>query len=151
MGNTEVFVMGQKENQSFGEVVYEDPMTEIKLLFAATGIGLLVLIISNVLVMIYVGISLSEMNCTLKIAICSTTARRRDAPVFARRYRLTLITALLRKRPLRLLLDNPSSLEDVRLPLDLRRWVEIPYRLNAFSLLGILALYGWAEYLGLFE
>jgi hypothetical protein len=39
MGNTEVFVMGQKENQSFGEVVYEDPMTEIKLLFAATGIG----------------------------------------------------------------------------------------------------------------
>jgi hypothetical protein len=58
---------------------------------------------------------------------------------------------LLRKRPLRLLLDNPSSLEDVRLPLDLRRWVEIPYRLNAFSLLGILALYGWAEYLGLFE
>ncbi|MGY1893267.1 hypothetical protein ACOYXF_12050 [Pseudomonas sp. Tul1A2] len=129
-------------------------MTEIKLLFAATGIALLVLIISNVLVMIYVGyFKLSEIELHLENCyLLHNCPQKGRSGFWARRYRLTLITALLRKRPSRLLLDNPSALEDVRsLPLNLRRWVEIPYRLNAFSLLGILALYGWAEYLGLFE
>ncbi|WP_426206464.1 hypothetical protein [Pseudomonas sp. TWP3-1] len=129
-------------------------MIEIKLLFAATSIALLVLIITNVLVMIYVGyFKLSEIESHLENChLLHTPPQKGSGGFWERRYRLNLITALLRKRPSRLLLDDPSAIEDVRsLPLNLRRWVEIPYRFNAFSLLGILALYGWAEYLGLLK
>ncbi|WP_426206457.1 hypothetical protein [Pseudomonas sp. TWP3-1] len=129
-------------------------MIEIKLLFAATGIALLVLIITNVLVMIYVGyFKLSEIESHLENChLLHNSPQRGSVGFWERRYRLNLITALIRKRPSRLLLDNPGAIEDVRnLPLNLRRWVEIPYRSNAFCLLGILALYGWAEYLGLLE
>ncbi|PTS98033.1 hypothetical protein [Pseudomonas sp. HMWF006] len=72
-------------------------MTEIKLLFAATGITLLVLIISNVLVMIYVGyFKLSEIELHLENCyLLHNCPQKGRSGFWARRYRLNLITALV--------------------------------------------------------
>lgn len=127
-------------------------MIDMKLLFAAIAIALLIMLISNFVVMLYVNFfKLAEIESHLENCDLVRSNRRKKGDGFwGRRYRLILITAILRKRTSRLLLDDPDAIEDVRkLPTHLRRWIEIPYRMNACALIGILALYGWAEFTGL--
>jgi hypothetical protein len=127
-------------------------MIDMKLLFAAIAIALLTMLLSNFVMMLYViFFKLAEIESHLKNChLVQSNRPKREDGFWGRRYRLTLITAILRKQPSRLLLDDPRAIEDVRkLPAHLRRWIEIPYRMNACSLIGILALYGWAEFAGL--
>lgn len=127
-------------------------MIEIKLAYAAVVIALFTLIVINFAVMAYVGLfKLTEMESHLKHCdLVNASCRETNNGLRSRKYRLTLISAMLSKRPSWLLLDDPLALEDVRrFPLRLRRWIEIPYRINACSVIGMIVVYGWGMYTGL--
>lgn len=127
-------------------------MTDIKLVYAAVVIALFALMIINFAVMAYVGLfKLTEMESHLKHCdLVNPSCPETNNGFRSRRYRLTLISTMLRKRPSWLLLNDPLALEDVRrFPLRLRRWIEIPYRINACSIIGMIVAYGWGMYAGL--
>lgn len=126
-------------------------MNDVKLFYSAVVIALFILIFINLAVMIYVGLfKLKEMESHLKNCYLVQTNRQGVGDDFlGRRYRLSLITAILRKQPSVFLLDDPRAIEDVRhFPSHLRRWIEIPYRMSTFSLIGLLVVWGW-KYVGL--
>lgn len=126
-------------------------MNDVKLFYSAIVIALFILIFINLAVMIYVGLfKLKEMESHLKNCYLVQTNRQEVGDDFlGRRYRLSLITAILRKKPSVFLLDDPRAIEDVRhFPSHLRRWIEIPYRMSTFSLIGLLVVWGW-KYVGL--
>jgi hypothetical protein len=126
-------------------------MTETRLLYAAIVIALFTLAIINFTFMAYVGLfKLKEMESHVKNCYLIHANRRETGDgLYSRRYRLNLIRAMLSKRPSLLLLNDPRALEDIcRFPLHLRRWIEIPYRINTFSLIGLLVVWGWGEYIG---
>ncbi|AWM90254.1 hypothetical protein DJ564_05230 [Pseudomonas sp. 31-12] len=125
-------------------------MNETKLLYAAFVIALLTIIVLNFAVMAFVGLfKLREMESHLKNCYLLQAYREETGDgLYGRKYRLNLITAMLSKHPSLLLLNDPCAFEDIRLfPLHLRRWIEIPYRINAFSCYGFLVLFGWASIL----
>lgn len=139
-----------------GNIYRTDHVTpaEIKLFYAAVVIALFTLIILNLAVMTYVGLfKRKEMESHLKNCYLLHAYRGETGDGFyGRRYRLNLITAMLSKHPPLLILNDPRALKDVRLfPLHLRRWIEIPYRINAFSCFGFLVVFGWGIYLGLIK
>ena len=126
-------------------------MNEIKLLYSAAVIALFMLIFINLAVMVYVGLfKLKEMESHLKHCYLVQASRQIVSDsFFSRRYRLNLITAMLRKRPSTFLLNDPRAIEDIQnFPLHLRRWIEIPYRMGRFSLIGLLVIWGWGQYIG---
>ncbi|MGV8890735.1 MAG: hypothetical protein ACOH2P_22425 [Pseudomonas sp.] len=126
-------------------------MIEIKLLYVAIVIALFFLMALNLAVMVYVSFfKLNEMESHLTHCYLIQANNKGGDGLYSRRHRLNLITAIIRKCPSRLLLDDPLALEDIqRFPLHLRRWIEIPYRINACSVFGIFVLCGWTEYLRL--
>ncbi|MFJ7285318.1 hypothetical protein [Pseudomonas sp. NPDC099000] len=129
-------------------------MTETRLLYAAVVISLFTVATINLAIMVYVGLfKLKEMESHLENCYLIQANRRENGyGFFSRRYRLNLITAMLSKPPSLLLLDDPRALEDIRcFPLHLRRWIEIPYRINACSFIGMFVVYGWGKYIGLLE
>ena len=126
-------------------------MNEVKLLYSAVVIALFILIFINLAVMVYVGLfKLKEMESHLKNCyLVQANSQEVDDSFYRRRYRLNLITVMLRKQPSVFLLNDPRAIEDVRrFPSHLRRWIEIPYRMSTFSLIGLLVVWGWGEYVG---
>ncbi|MGL6245823.1 hypothetical protein [Pseudomonas sp.] len=129
-------------------------MTETRLLYAAVVISLFTVAIINLVMMVYVGLfKLKEMESLLENCYLIQANRRENGyGFFSRRYSLNLITAMLSKPPSLLLLDDPRALDDIRcFPLHLRRWIEIPYRMNACSFVGLVVVFGWGKYIGLLD
>lgn len=134
------------------QINIESPMSELQLIYAATWIALLVLTFMSLALMVFVGcFKLEKIEMHLENSRFVEYYRKvKGNGFFGRKYRLGHIRTLLQAPDSFLLEIDPDSIDDLNyFPQQLERWVIIPHRLAAFSILGLLVTWGWGTHFGL--